>query len=367
MGDACCGRRPTNVAFSASRKTVDHTVKAGQSSARDTVVEQRRQALQQWMKKEGKWGLTEEEGTEEETYLRECWEALNDPARVITDDDLVGAINYLDSQCEVKIDGIMDGATSPLQEAQHPPSDRLNTEEELAENAFLVRVKASLAAAEDIERQLRFQRTLLDFREVMNSFGLSFFLCCGTALGAHREGYFIPHDNDIDVGVFYEDLQRLGSAEVGDMQLNLVSLLSHIALDSRFVLFDICGTVERGLELRLLHHVTRVSLDLNVYYPPLAEDAALVSQYGPFVWAASHYEDAAARRHGMYRYRHAPFRATLQRMPFCDTAAASGAEGFAVVPQEYLLEYFGADWRTPRKYAYAEGLRNGDYKNIIEE
>ena len=34
--------------------------------------------------------------------------------------------------------------------------------------------------------------------------------------------------------------------------------------------------------------------------------------------------------------------------------------------ETYLEEYFGPDWRVPRKFGYDEGLA-GEYKNIIPE
>jgi len=48
---------------------------------------------------------------------------------------------------------------------------------------------------------------LLTLAKVLDWVDLPFFLIQGTALGAHREGRFIPHDKDIDVGCLQEHLQ----------------------------------------------------------------------------------------------------------------------------------------------------------------
>ena len=49
-------------------------------------------------------------------------------------------------------------------------------------------------------------RSLLhDVHEVLESLGLKHFLIDGTLLGAVREGDFIGHDNDMDMGVFAEE------------------------------------------------------------------------------------------------------------------------------------------------------------------
>ncbi|RNF02573.1 uncharacterized protein Tco025E_08356 [Trypanosoma conorhini] len=359
---------------STSARVVTRLVVGPPGSGWPTTVERRREGLKIWLQRQGEW----DEGRcgVNVSHLQKCWEAFCDPTRTPTKDDIAGTVDFLDQFCEVKLEAAptaTPSASHSMPQAREQPqpqnlvSGNASHAKEESENAFLTRIQTSMSAPADIERQGIFQRTLLDFREVANNNNLPFFLCCGTALGAHREGFFIPHDKDIDVGVFYEDLQRLGGAVEGDAQSAVISLLSQVALDGHFVLLDVCGTVEKGLELRFLHHETRVALDLNVYYPPLAEDAELVAQCGPFIWTASHYEAAASRRHGMYRYRHAPFREALIRLPFCDPAAGSRAEGFFVPPTSYLLEYFGVGWRTPREYTYTEALQNGEYKNIVEE
>jgi len=43
---------------------------------------------------------------------------------------------------------------------------------------------------------------LLETKEVFDSFGLDFFLIYGTALGAYRDGDFLPNDGDVDLGTF---------------------------------------------------------------------------------------------------------------------------------------------------------------------
>ncbi|RHW68316.1 LicD family [Trypanosoma brucei equiperdum] len=314
-----------------------------------TVCESRRAALNEWLGMMQNAAKTTQ-SQPEDAYLQQCWQAFRDPSWALTDREMEGAIELLDRQCEFQ-----KSCTT---------SDKCLVGE--SANSFLMRLRGGNVHSVDEERQLSFQRTLLEFRDLANTIKLPFFLCCGTALAAHREGYFIPHDVDIDVGVFYEDLQDLG-----DPQKAVVGLLSHAALGGRFVLFDVCGTVEKGLELRFLHSETQVPIDLNVYYQPLPQDDKIVAEFGPFVWTATYYESSATRRHGMYRYRHAPFRAAMKHMSFCDTMASSSdptnTVGFLVPPESYVEECYGKDWRTPRRFTYAEGLQNGGFANIIDE
>lgn len=248
------------------------------------------------------------------------------------------------------------------------------------EDVFIERVKRAFPGnKEEVERQMRFRRALLDFNSLTS---IPFFLSFGTAIAAHREGYFIPHDDDIDIGVFYEDVPVYGAtsapsgnhtsvaASAAAAENGVLKLLRELTEKGIFIPFDICGEVDMGLEIRLLHVPTGVKLDVNLYYPPLkGDDDALVTKYGSFVWSATYYEKAAERKYGRYRYRHTPFKDALEPTLFC-SASSSSVSGrgkvLKVPPESYLAEYYGADWRVPKKYSYAEGLAT-EYKSMIEE
>lgn len=45
------------------------------------------------------------------------------------------------------------------------------------------------------------------FDEICKDLGIIYFLAAGTCLGFHREGDYIPRDNDIDVRVFCNDVR----------------------------------------------------------------------------------------------------------------------------------------------------------------
>ena len=57
------------------------------------------------------------------------------------------------------------------------------------------------------------QTTLLtmyeDIKEILDSNGITFYIHFGTAIGAIRHDGFIPWDDDIDLAVWEEDLDRV--------------------------------------------------------------------------------------------------------------------------------------------------------------
>ena len=44
--------------------------------------------------------------------------------------------------------------------------------------------------------------------KILNELGITFWLSEGTALGARREGNFITHDDDVDIGIWIDDLSK---------------------------------------------------------------------------------------------------------------------------------------------------------------
>lgn len=353
-----------------------------------TVQRMRGEGLEAWMKRFGH--VNEAEGHWDRLLRRGQWSASEA-------DDI---IKYLDQCCSRE---------TPSESALETKSDIMSTRQpqivfpdflaipDLSKkpemNAFVEHLKEKYPQ-KNLEKQIKFQQALLDAQKALMSCQLPFFLCCGTALGAHREQSFIDHDDDIDLGIDFHNLIRLGlwgnkngvtRVSAGLMKRSdaldergededetraasdgLVELLAVMSNQSLFAVFDICGKATRGLEVRLLHLPTRVRLDINVYYPPIPmEDDDLVKRHGDFVWASSFYEEASRRRHGMYRYRHAPFVHKLVRVPFC-SLSGDEAEGFFVPPISYLQEYFGDQWRTPKVFSYAEGLEH-EFRNIVDE
>lgn len=62
------------------------------------------------------------------------------------------------------------------------------------------------------------ESVLLNFADILDLSGIPFFLIQGTALGAYRDRGFTPTEQDIDIGVLFEDFSQ-------DKLMNLFSTL----------------------------------------------------------------------------------------------------------------------------------------------
>ncbi len=67
--------------------------------------------------------------------------------------------------------------------------------------------------AQTLDRKLA-RQALLDLKQVLDSAGVEFFLRSGTLLGCMREGNFLEHDKDVDIGVFEETIDKNTLAEL---------------------------------------------------------------------------------------------------------------------------------------------------------
>lgn len=69
-------------------------------------------------------------------------------------------------------------------------------------------------------------KNLLDIKMVYDSHSIPFFFIFGTLLGAIREGDFITHDNDVDLGAYWEDRDRIIEA---NKELSNFNIETHIS------------------------------------------------------------------------------------------------------------------------------------------
>ena len=184
------------------------------------------------------------------------------------------------------------------------------------------------------KKQENFAKVLLNMDKVLSENNQTYFLTCGTLLGVVRENKFINHDEDIDLGIFKEDL-------VKDIDLKILST-------NIFRLKHRLGNPGLGYELSFTHNELDISIDLFIYY-----------KNNDYYWSASYFNICDETPNKMCRWKYTPF--TLQPILFLEKAF--------FIPNDinlFLEESYGKDWKIPKKFSYNEGL-SGDYTNLMYE
>lgn len=161
---------------------------------------------------------------------------------------------------------------------------------------------------------------LVEVRDALEAFGARPFLADGTLLGAIREGGFIAHDLDTDLGLFAEELRPEMAGAVVARGFRIKHQL---------------GMPDRGFQWSFVRH--RVKTDVFVYYL-----------------------EAGLRYHAAWwkkltvpiRYEYPAFE--LKRVAFLGTPFWAPAD-----PMAFLERKYGPDWRTPKTdWDWAWGPRN---------
>jgi len=148
--------------------------------------------------------------------------------------DLVGSIEYLDMAL-LKLEG-PDHESKQIAE--------LFVEGEKKQGAIALESNFTISAA---------QRALSDLMEVANTNGLDIFLVSGTLLGCVREGTFLGHDKDIDVGIVGWENQYT---------LYIALIQSGIfTFNAQFL------KGKNTIYLPMRHKVTGIWIDIFVYHP----------------------------------------------------------------------------------------------------
>jgi hypothetical protein len=158
---------------------------------------------------------------------------------------------------------------------------------------------------------------LLRFKTIMDQHQLSFFLVFGTCLGIVRDGDIIPHDQDADVAIYFEDAPRFYTA-ISDLK------------KEGFELVDICKwgakfSIKRNDDYIDIYLIYKVK---NPFYRLLGYRWKV--SHGLF--KADYYDHDVETEH---RYLGQEFRIPNQVIA-------------------YLEEHYGKSWKIPIKDVHAE-------------
>jgi hypothetical protein len=161
---------------------------------------------------------------------------------------------------------------------------------------------------------------LVDARDALVSCGARPFLVDGTLLGCIREGGFIGHDLDVDLGCFIEDLD--------------VEAMTDAMTSAGFAPWKSYGTPERGFQLSFKRH--GIKLDVFFYY--IGERLTRFH--------------AAWLKDTPIRYTYPPF--SLAPVSFLGETFLAPDD-----PVRFLVTKYGLDWRTPvTPWDWAWGPKN---------
>ena len=149
---------------------------------------------------------------------------------------------------------------------------------------------------------------LLEAKSILDTLGVQFWLTCGTLLGYYREGTFIEHDNDIDLGAF-----------IAQDRPEIIPSFKMAG----WTHYHTFGTPKSGLEYAFVKNGIKV--DLFFHYRDR-------ENYWMGVW----------KRGKLRKYVFPIFE--LREVEWLDTRF--------LVPtntEAFLERHYGKDWRTPKK------------------
>lgn len=182
-----------------------------------------------------------------------------------------------------------------------------------------------------MSKQERFNQCLTDMKTILDKAGISFFLVCGTLLGAHRDGKFIEHDEDIDIGILSSDFNSTVKDDIQKSGLFRMRIRGDVSRSLHFTNIHKNGTV---IDIFLFY-----SMDSPEKYYHATFDGVCKSKPGGFCKLMNHLRG------------------------FTQTVFMGNTYMIPTNTEEILLESYGEDWRIPKKMTYSEGLKGG-FKNI---
>ena len=118
--------------------------------------------------------------------------------------------------------------------------------------------------------------------EICDQNGITYFLVCGSALGAAKYGGFIPWDDDVDVGMYREDYERF--CEIAPAQLPSCYFLQTYRSDPHFPMIfakvrDARTTfIEKSASELDIHHGVYIDVFPLDGYPIGEREAALLER-----------------------------------------------------------------------------------------
>ena len=189
------------------------------------------------------------------------------------------------------------------------------------------------------KKEKKFNKALQAANKALKSINIKFHLHSGTALGLWRNQNFIKHDQDIDLAIFKDDITLKDIKKIKkSMKMNDFYLLHKL------------GIFKDSLELSFVYK-NKVKIDIFVVYKSKYKKKKIfyVSSFFGFC-------DLLPKKICIWGY--SPYK--VQKKLFL-------GKYYFVVPQKTLVDMYGLDWKTPKKFNYDEGVEEGHYKGLIKD
>lgn len=183
----------------------------------------------------------------------------------------------------------------------------------------------------DIDFQFMMAEVLFDLDDFMKRINMKYFLFCGTALGAYREGKIISYDQDIDIGVFSKDFND----EV-------------LKGNENFSVKSTYGVINNGYELTLIHN-SGMKVDIFIVYTE-----------GDYNWHASYTGKCNHAKNKMCRWK-------LPKFDIEDIELFGNVFKIPNPIEKYLEAHYGPNWNIPKQYTYSEGLMYNLQPSLIQD
>lgn len=172
---------------------------------------------------------------------------------------------------------------------------------------------------------------LKDCIDVLNKHNLTNFIIDGTLLGAIRDGDFITHDTDIDLGVFMDE-----------WTINTVTIVFREMMLKGFILYHSFGKF--GEYFELTWYRDGIKVDFFFYY-----------KIGDKMRFNAFLNGGRTLPNDILTYEYDAFNFTnLIKMEFNGIIV-----NIPFLPKQILLEKYGKEWETPtKKWDWANGPKN---------
>ena len=151
-------------------------------------------------------------------------------------------------------------------------------------------------------------------------------------MGQYRDNKFIPHDQDIDLGIIHNKFNP--------------NIKNKIEKSGKFRLIHELGNIEDSYESSYSHN-NGTKIDLFIHYPIKKNNYYVASFFG-----------LCDDKKEKYCKWHYPIKG-LKKVKFYNKTY--------LVPKnskEYLIKAYGKDFMIPKSFSYWDGLE-GNYRNLI--